>query len=418
MPEEHEKRPCVILGSGFSRAISPLMPTMWELGSQVLDELHLRDDQLLPFSGNLEQWMSYLAVEQPWLTPAENYENRALFARVSEAVQSCIQRAEGLVMANLELPDWLLRLVATWCDQRAHIFSFNYDTLIERAVMQLNRIDTLGDVYAIPLEWRVAAGDGGRFGGDPPRDNVLALYKLHGSTNWAFGGIDAPPSDRVLLTGDFLRWQPTDDVDTLSPREQSMYDDVVPLIIPPTLTKGPYYTNLSLRGQWRRAAEALRATDRLTVIGYSFPAADLVASQWVSTTFCGTRMDVVDAAKNRPSLIRDQLSKAKSGSDVTGDLAVERYANKAGGQLVRWRIWDEHDGEGARVSLVVNGVEHVADKPLEDRPWGRDHDAAQRWLHPRIEKGEHNVINRAIGAQDGNGEDRWVVLRPGHRIRV
>jgi len=390
---------------------------MAELGAEVLDDLELRAEQLTPFSGNLEQWMSYLAVEQPWLTPAGNYENRALFARVSEAVQRCIRRAESRVLANMDLPDWLLRLVASWCDNRAHVFSFNYDTLIERAVMQLNRVDTLGDIYAMPLEWRLAAGDGGRFGGDPPRDNVLALYKLHGSTNWAFGGLDAPPSDRVLLTGDFLRWQDeAADAGAPSPREQSMYDDVVPLIIPPTLTKGPYYTNLSLRGQWRRAAEALRAAKNLTVVGYSFPAADLVASQWVSTSFSGPRMDVVDVLKARPRAIRGQLPNASPGHDVTGELAVQRYAERAAGQLVRWRIWEEHDGQGARVSLVVNGVELVANRPLEDRPWGDDHDAAQRWLHPRIEKAEQNVINRAIGEQDANGEDRWVVLRPGHKL--
>jgi hypothetical protein len=419
MSVEEWERPNVILGSGFSRSISEDMPTMAELGQQVIDRLALPQTTLMIFNNNLEQWMSFLAVDQPWLSQADNLENRAWFARASAAVQECISESEAKVIETTPLPDWLRRLVWTWCDQKANVFTFNYDTLLERALMELNRLDTFGDLYPMPLEWRVNAGDGGRFGSEGTRGEVLSLYKLHGSINWAFGGLDARPSDRILLTGDFLRWsQPPLREEPISPRERSMYDDVVPLIIPPTLTKGPYYTNLSLRGQWRRAGEALDAGGALTIIGYSFPMADLVANQWVSTSFVGHRMDIIDVVPKRPSAIRAQLPFPKKGRDVTGELAVQRYADRVSGDLVRWKIWDAHDGEGARVGLIVNGVDLLADMSLAQRPWGQDHDAAQLWLHTRIEKAEQKVIDRAIGAMDANGEDRWVVLRPGHKLKI
>ena len=408
--------PSVILGSGFSRALSEFMPTMWELGAQVLDELNLPDKQLQPFNDNLEQWMSYLAADQPWLTPAQNYENRALFARVSDAVQVCIHGAEESVINEAPLPDWLLRLVWKWCDERTHIFSFNYDTLVERAVMQLNRIDTFGDLYALPLEWRVAAGDGGRFGGDAPRDSVLSLYKLHGSTNWSFGGLDSPPNSRILLTGDFLQWAPTLAQEELSPRERSMYDDVVPLIIPPTLTKGPYYSNLSLRGQWRRAAEGLRESKDLTVMGYSFPSADLVALQWVSTSFAGGKLGVVDSEHDRPAEIRKRLPDYDHALDSTGQHAIERYVDRECGDLVRWRLW--LDGTEAQISLSVNGRDLTKELPASSRPWDVDYSRAQLWLHKLIERAEPGVIDRAIGSLDGSSEDRWVVLQPGNRLTI
>jgi hypothetical protein len=411
-------RSCVILGSGFSRAISDAMPTMPELGVEVLDRLRLGPDVLRPFGDNLEQWMSYLSVDQPWLDISANYENRALFARVSEAVQLSISEAEHAVMETTDMPDWLLRLVWTWCDARTQVFSFNYDTLLERAVGELNRLETWGDLYAASLSDRLAAGDGAVYGAASPSDRLLSLYKLHGSTSWSFGGLDSPPNDRILLTQDRLRWHrpPAGLPEPIPPRDESKYDDVVPLIIPPTLTKGPYFSNLTLRAQWRRAADALRAAPRLTVIGYSFPQADLVAQQWVTTSFAGSRFDVVDRAEQRPAAVRATLAGACEGDDLTGDDSIEQYVNSECGDLLRWRVWDERDGHGARASLKVNGVELVV-FDLAARPWGDDHDQAQRWVHDRVEEAEPGIINRAIGPLDGSGEGRWAVLSSGNKVR-
>lgn len=204
--QDERARPAVIIGSGFSRAISDAMPTMPELGSIVLDELELGTDELAPFGGNLEQWMSYLSIDQPWLTPAENYDNRGTFARVSSAIYTCITRAESAVVAS-EIPIWLVRLAWTWSDQQARVFSFNYDTLLERAIGTTNRITTLGDLYALPLADRWATGDGGgMFATAGPSGSLPSLYKLHGSTSWAFGGLDGPPNDRPVLWEHSLRW--------------------------------------------------------------------------------------------------------------------------------------------------------------------------------------------------------------------
>jgi hypothetical protein len=356
-----DTRPCVILGSGFSRAISEAMPMMYELGTRVLEELDLEPTVLDEFGGNLEQWMSYLAVDQPWLTPPRNFENRARFGDVSDAVYNCIRRAEVEVLETIALPDWLLRLAWTWCDKQAQVFTFNYDTLLERAVFDLSRLDTFGDLYAMPLVWRLAAGDGSRFGGEGPRGQVLSLYKLHGSVSWMFGGLNSPPNDQVLLRDDFLGWRiPALNDEPVSPRELSKYDDVVPLIIPPTLTKGPYYSNQSLRGQWRRAAEALSSAQSLSIMGYSFPPADIMAQQWVATSFRGQKLQIVDSNPERVAAIRGLLPHAPMGEDATGTTAVQDYVERECGPLVRWSIWDEPE-VGTLANLIVNGTDLLAD---------------------------------------------------------
>jgi hypothetical protein len=50
---------------------------------------------LAPFVKNLEQWLSYLSVDQPWPSYAENPRNRTTFHEASRAVQRCIHRAEA-----------------------------------------------------------------------------------------------------------------------------------------------------------------------------------------------------------------------------------------------------------------------------------------------------------------------------------
>jgi len=417
LPAEDEFAPpeCVVLGSGFSRAISKYMPTMPELGARVLEELHLDPEVLAPFGGNLEQWMSYLSIDQPWLAPAENYKNRGLFEDVSEAISDVIISSEMSAIVREPLPIWLIRLAWKWSDEETAIFSFNYDTLVERAVGATGRVMTLGDLYALPLAERWAVGDGGgMFATAPPPGPLPTLFKLHGSTSWGFGGLDGPPNDRVTIWDRSLRWAIPRLDEAEPPRRQRQYADLVPLIIPPTLTKGPFFTNLSLRAQWADAANLLRDADRLTVMGYSFPAADLVAQQWVGTNFEGDQMNIIDRDPERPGLIRSTLANPRDGEDITGPDAIQSYVDRECGDHVAWRL----AGDG--VSLEVNGTDLLEGVAVDQLPWSQgDHVAAQRWIHTKVdEAGGEGQVDRAQGAMSGDWENRHVVLSPGKHLDV
>lgn len=195
----------------------------------------------------------------------------------------------------------------------------------------------------------------------------------------------------------------------------------MPLIIPPTLTKGPFFSNLSLRAQWRNAAAVLHNAQRLTVIGYSFPPADLVAQQWVGTSFEGARMDVVDRSTDRPASIRAILANARKGRDLTDENAIQRYVDRECGDHVAWRISNNDDGIGVRVSLWVNGADLLVGADRANPPWGgTEFDDAQKWIHTRVEKaGGDHPVQRAIGELSyGYLEDRHVVLAPGRQLKL
>jgi len=216
----------LILGAGFSRAISDQMPTMTDLVASVANVGDIDVDELRRFGSDLEQWLSFLSVDQPWLTEDENHRNRAAFIRLTREVHRQIADAESRVVCTSP-PDWLLRFAWAQAEAMAPIFPFNYDTLLERAITVLNRIGTWTDLYGAPLTTRSAPAGGLSFGVSDPRGPIPSIYKMHGSVSWAFGGLDAPPNEPVVLTSDQLSWaaESTPDADR-APQDLHMFDDL------------------------------------------------------------------------------------------------------------------------------------------------------------------------------------------------
>jgi hypothetical protein len=282
--------PVYLLGAGFSRAISELMPTMAELSAAVKAELVGYDipGRDTPVSGNFEQWLSYLIEDPPWLTAADQAQNRAGFMRVAEAVHAILSRLQAEVVESQdECPDWLRRLVIFWQQSSAKVITFNYDSLTELAWRIYAAPSNFGpdkphsprwwkDLYPIPIT------DIGRrlsltFGNMSPQDG-MDLLKLHGSLNWRYSGPDGAQGDPLfdVLGGNPPAWT----AESLAPTETAQREayDLVPMIIPPTAVKSPYYGNAMLRANWRYAREALKGADELVMMGFSLPASDALVS--------------------------------------------------------------------------------------------------------------------------------------------
>lgn len=327
----------VLLGAGFSRAIGHAMPLLSELGEAVLARLGLPADTLMPFH-DLEQWLSFLAQGQPWLDDGANLRNQALFRDVARAVATEISAAEATVLASPP-PSWLTRLAWDWASDSAHVATFNYDTLLERGTSNAGLVLTWADLYSMSLERRTAPGDNFMFATEAPPGPVFSLYKLHGSTNWSYGGLAAPVSDRVVITHEVRRWPKPETVIALERpargRHRPLYDDVEPMIVPPTGTKGPYYGNLSLRAQWRRAFAALAAADELLIIGYSFPASDLVTRHLLSTSGFAGKITVVDRSSAAAEAV-ETLTRWSEFQTYTGDDAIGSYVAETCGNVVGW----------------------------------------------------------------------------------
>ena len=61
--------------------------------------------------------------------------------------------------------------------------------------------------------------------------------------------------------------------------------DRVPLIVPPTTVKSPYYVNQTLQLIWRQAAHALRNAEEVVLMGFSLPATDLLVASLLTMSF-------------------------------------------------------------------------------------------------------------------------------------
>ena len=276
----------LILGAGFSRAVSDRLPLVDELGNSCLDMDGLRSDRRVPaggFSGgSFETWLSRLADEQPYLSVQENLENQALFERFSAAIAEALGRSVHDALTD-GCPAWLSEFVRVAHQARATLITFNYDPLIECTV-------GTGLLYdwglREPVFWAELTGDVPSW---PPGPAILAaepadtfrLLKLHGSLNWYWTPGDASGVSiaRRNLPGVFgAPERYTED------QRRRVLPGRVPFVVPPSAVKSPYYRNPLIREIWQQAADSLRTADRVFVLGYSLPPADLTFAGMLTDT--------------------------------------------------------------------------------------------------------------------------------------
>jgi hypothetical protein len=271
----------VILGAGFSLAVSPVMPSTNQLAKLVLDRLE--DEGVAvrrrPGGEGFEAWLSRLAEAQPDRTTAENLDNQALFVRVAGALRETVVELQQDVLAS-DPPWWLRRFVgALHYSGSSTVITFNYDMLVEYA-LEWCRLFDHDDV-------RVLMSSALRYGPTRPyqpatgishgeqRAETFDLLKLHGSVDayWVPGDVSGATINRW---DPGTRWRqpvvPSDDErrEVLPGRE--------PFLIPPAAAKSAFYANPVSRELWQRAAAAIGQADEVVLIGYSLPMTDLVTS--------------------------------------------------------------------------------------------------------------------------------------------
>jgi hypothetical protein len=342
-------REVVLLGAGFSHAVSGHFPLTRELGPLALGAAGVRDDQRPPEGTNFEAWLSRIGEDQPYRSAEENLGARQLFAKMSAAIGQVLgERQQRALQENAPL--WLDDLVSVLHTRRPTVVSFNYDNVIECAVdghcltdyePGLPRLVTNHDivdrlpplppsilseenpVYTTPFQDRAV-----------PRQHPLwnahqvarsfRLLKLHGSLSWYWS-----PDDTTGVT--LQRWRsPGIFGEPLSEDEDERRRALpgrVPFIVPPTATKSSYLTNLVVREIWGRARSALAGAQRLIVIGYSVPPEDQVVSGMLAETLGGRSVEVViaDPCANVVKARLEDLGVAASAKRFDKQSCVEDF---------------------------------------------------------------------------------------------
>ena len=236
-------------------------------------------------ASNFEAWLSSLADVQPYRHEPVQLRAQALYLELADLVAMEItSRTIDACEQVIPSPPWFAELVQLWHDRRCDVISLNYDTLVEAVFESLDihpvptKPFTLGyrdlQPVAIP-RWDEAPSTlspGGSF----------RLTKLHGSIHW-YWDQGTRSAESMIDVGLPARWN--------SPAQGPMWDPQrwvpgrQPMIVPPTTSKTAFFTNPIVRALWRCAYEAIRASDRLILIGYSLPAHDtLVGSMLTEST--------------------------------------------------------------------------------------------------------------------------------------
>ena len=264
-----------LIGAGFSKAVCPRMPTMKQLYECLkdcaADSDGIAEEEYAYAAGDVEGLLSYFAITAPQDDLAEVLRKRRITYILGDRIGSIVAELEqqghdeGFNSKRFDL-------ARKWHEDKCHILTTNYDTVVERMLFEGFEDHASGktlradypDLYPIPI---THARSRQELGGMFKRESVetCTLYKLHGSTTWYASGSEAPFAPIYGLRYNQL-------FDTAS---HKFVMDKQRFIIPPVYDKSTLLSHESIRSLWHQASQlALGPADRLYVIGYSLPETD------------------------------------------------------------------------------------------------------------------------------------------------
>lgn len=260
-----------ILGAGFSRAITPVMPVLNGLTREIKRKMDaLPDSDLKKFwndliitpnigdingkNANFEDIMTFLSSKFVY----EDYKESGLKAILYQKVVELIRRIfiEKHIEKEIEIgrKEWK-QFVDYLTKTKAHVFSFNYDLVFENLLRVYHEERPSSSdfdlLYSIPTQ-----NHGGYIDAYELEDHLI-IYKLHGSINWFYNKnsygiqVENPLSPKAHFLG------------------------LTPLIVPPTILKNFDNTTNMLDTQWHQFKMDLESAERVYIIGYSIPKTDI-----------------------------------------------------------------------------------------------------------------------------------------------
>jgi hypothetical protein len=257
-----------LLGAGFSKAVCQTMPTMKEL-FQLLEPLIDTADgfnrEAYDYaSGNVETLLTYYAIPSPSDDPIEVFRKRRVTALLEQKIGSVLQCRERTLASDASGFKLGEKLVGKWMEERSHVLTTNYDTLVEQ-LTGLRDDTRISGLYPIPVVPSPAITGHNPYGTNG-LGRALTLYKLHGSVSW-YKTHGESNSDPIYGYSGFS-------LGLHSP--EKLLGDKRRFIAPPVHDKSTLLSHESMRNLWRRAkSDALAPADSLYVIGYSLPEMDM-----------------------------------------------------------------------------------------------------------------------------------------------
>lgn len=172
------------------------------------------------------------------------------------------------------------KFIKMLCDKRIKkgdvVITFNYDSLIERCLLELDKW-SISDGYGFPV--KLVQNSCRNLSSVTLGKSPVKVLKLHGSVGWVRG----EKSNSVFLShAMFLQY-----FGSLSNlRDKKEPGPPLEYLMPPAVIEPSFIKRLNiptLLSIWEQAAVALRNADKVYIIGYSLPEADIAAQSLITT---------------------------------------------------------------------------------------------------------------------------------------
>ncbi len=330
------RRPTYVLGAGFSKAINEAMPITHELGAALAERLFEEVVFDRQPGETFEMWLTLQVTPMPFLHSYENARRAADAARVIDEIAHVVDE-QVHTASEKPAPLWLRQLIAIWHAERAVVLTFNYDTLIEQAVNATVPTTTsaeghvtyvMGDHVVFPAPPAPQAHYSGDSGAGHTIDS-FQLMKMHGSLTWYWASGD-PTGSTLIRVREKHVLGASEPLAT-----EADFSGITTLdryLIPPITTKDGYYGSYLSNALWRMARSHISSAQSLTLIGYSLPQEDRVASQLIAQVPEDAPVAVVDRDPGQldppRSIIGNLANLGVSVSTATsGEEAVATFAS-------------------------------------------------------------------------------------------
>lgn len=205
----------------------------------------------------------------------------------------------GTFNHNMNYYDKLVENIVSFNEDNCFI-TFNYDTFLDNALIINNRNITANynmEFFEDETSSRI---------NNKSKQNV-DLLKLHGSLNWAY----CEQCNEYFLKKTDAYMKIISETCTICNNKYS------PILIPPTFKK---VIPKNLERIWHKAEEYLASADTITIVGYSFPDADLEAKWLFKKALCKNSKKPILTLIDPSNFNEEGKLKYKIGSDRISEL--------------------------------------------------------------------------------------------------
>lgn len=264
-----------VLGSGFSKSFLPCMPTLNDLNALIPEGI---PDEFPHFKAYCEQFLELCNGDKDYLK-IERLATSILSARIfpgeRERLYHASLRFEMLrfiartiwseSMVSGEAAVILRKFLESSANEEQHgengtlFLSFNYDTLIERAIAADPELSKL-----MSVDYCVRIDPADRSAHRVKRNKTIDLIKLHGSLNW----FTVKGCSEELDLNNVCQVEPED-------RSFPIYSEDTPIYIPMAHAKESFLRGSLFNVLWSKADFYLRNAEEIYFLGYGFPKTDL-----------------------------------------------------------------------------------------------------------------------------------------------